>query len=187
MCNVFATLFSEWTRHQPRVPIPHATHSANANIPANVEAIKLDTSESRVPVAESHVSLFVHLEELALKLEGTNQCVTTCAVQQVTARVTMDHDPRQTEVHTRVRAGIESIHITAHQHHAEDLLLLGPASRVTVLGRHADHVPTHEPLMQLDMHQSQSALLDRVELRVKVMPLRAVCLIDTLTRVVVRL
>jgi hypothetical protein len=67
------------------------------------------------------------------------------------------------------------------------LILLGPASHVTVLGRRADHVIAHEPLIQMDVHQSQSALLDRLELRVKVMPLRAVCLIDTLSRVVVSL
>jgi hypothetical protein len=184
MCDVFTTLFSEWARHQSRDPISPATPSASANIPPIVAA---DSTPSRTPVTESHVSLYVHLEELAVKLEGTNQCVTTCAVQHVTARVSVDHDARQAEVHTRVRAGVETIQITAQQRHAEELVLLGPASHVTVLGRRADHVIAHEPLIQMDVHQSQSALLDRLELRVKVMPLRAVCLIDTLTRVVVSL
>jgi hypothetical protein len=118
MCDVFTTLFSEWARHQSRDPISPATPSASANIPPIVAA---DSTPSRTPVTESHVSLYVHLEELAVKLEGANQCVTTCAVQHVTARVSVDHDARQAEVHTRVRAGVETIQITAQQRHAEEL------------------------------------------------------------------
>ncbi len=178
LCDVIALLFSEWTRHQQSRVLTAVSQSANVQTDVEVP------EESRALADESHMSLFVHLEELAVKFEGVNQCVTTCAVQCVTASVTMDRDPRH-QVHTRVRAGIESIQITAHQRHLEDLMLIGPAGHVTVLGKRAEHVITREPLIQVDMHQLQSAVLDRLELRVKVMPLRAVCLIDTLTRVTV--
>jgi len=181
LCDVIALLFSEWTKHQQSRVLPTTSQSANVQIIRGEVEVP---QESRASADESHASLFVHLEELTVKFEGANQCVTTCAVQCMTASVNMDRDPRH-QVHTRVRAGIESIQVTAHQRHVEDLMLIGPASHVTVLGRRAEHVIMREPLIQLDVHQLQSAVLDRLELRVKVMPLRAVCQIDTLTCVTV--